>query len=318
MALISEQDIVTFIENKVNLKKKQWDVYRAQIEHFKDNLEEYIKGNPEFELIKILNSGSCAKKTAISMLNDIDIAVYIRPEKISEQRLNSVLQYLRDLLATAYDKYGMSSDQFSIGDHCVKVSFKGSGLDIDVVPVIPSGKPDDRGLIPSSTGNEWLETSIPLHLSFISIRKKSYLKYAPLVRLTKWWREQAGLRLKSFLIELIWAHLVDTEERLPNSYKDAFPYFFVYILRTQLQERIIFSDYYTPTEIKPSGDSVVEIYDPVNPSNNVAEGITKSNRNEIVSKAQEAFDDLSMAISAHNKEKGLEYWKHVLGNSFVV
>lgn len=317
MALVTEQDIVGFIENKVNLKKKQWDVYSDQIGRFKNNLEEYIKENPEFELIKILNSGSCAKKTAISTLNDVDVAVYIRPEKISDHELNNVLQYLRDLLATAYDKYGMSSDQFTIGDHCVKVSFKGSGLDIDVVPVIPNGKPDDRGLIPSSTGNEWLETSIPLHLAFISVRKKSYLKYAPLVRLTKWWREQSGLKLKSFLIELVWAHLVDTEEKLPNSYKDAFPFFFVYILRTQLKERIIFSDYYRPTEIEPSGSSVVEIYDPVNPSNNVAEGITESNRTEIVSKAQKTFDDLSMAISAHNKEKGLEYWKRVLGNSFV-
>lgn len=317
MALITEQDIVRFIENKVNIQKEQWDVYRNQIKRFKDNLEEYIKENPEFELMKILNCGSCAKKTAISTLNDVDIAVYMRPEKISDHQLDNVLQYLRDLLATAYDKHGMSSDQFTIGDHCVRVNFKGSGLDIDVVPVIPNGKSDDRGLIPSSTENEWLETSIPLHLSFISVRKKSYLKYAPLVRLTKWWREQAGLRLKSFLIELIWAHLVDTEEHLPNSYKDAFSLFFVYVLKTQLKERIIFSDYYRPTEIKPSGTSVIEIYDPVNPSNNVAEGIAESKRTEIVSEVQIAFDNLSMAISAHNKEKGLEYWKRVLGNSFV-
>lgn len=317
MALISENDIANFIENKVNLKKKQWDIYREQVKRFKDNLEEYIKANPEFELVKMLNSGSCAKKTAISTLNDIDVGVYLKPEKISDLQLNNVLQYLRNLLATAYKKYGMSSEQFTIGDHCVKVNFKGSGLDIDVVPVIPNGKPDDRGLIPCSTGNNWLETSIPMHLNFISVRKKNYKKYAPLVRLTKWWREQVGLKLKSFLIELIWAHIFDTKEMIPNSYKDAFPFFFVYILETQLKKRIIFSDYYRPTEIKPSGRSVVEIYDPVNPSNNVAEEITESKRIEIVKIVQKTFNDLSMAISAHNKEKGLEYWKRVLGNSFV-
>lgn len=316
MELVTEKDLANFIMKKVNIDEKQWKVCSEQLARFKNNLEEYINANPEFEVIKILNSGSCAKKTAISTLNDMDVAVYLKPDKISDRNIKNVLGYLRNLLAKAYEKYGMSSDQFSVGDHCVKVSFKGSGLDIDVVPVIPNGKPDDRGLIPSSSGEEWLETSIPLHLNFISTRKKDFEKYAPLVRLTKWWREQIDLKFKSFLIELIWAHIIDTEEFVPNSYKDAFPFFFVYIIRTQLKERIIFSDYYKPTEVQPNETFAVEIYDPVNPSNNAAKNITESDRLEIISKVQKTFDELSMAISAHNKEKGLEYWKRILGNSF--
>lgn len=316
MALVTEKNLEDFITKKVNIDKKQWKVCSDQLNRFKNNLEEYINANPEFDVIKILNSGSCAKKTAISTLNDMDVAVYLKPDRVSGRNLKNVLIYLRDLLAKAYEKYDMSSDQFSVGDHCVKVSFKGSGLDIDVVPVIPNGKPDDRGLIPSSTGEEWLETSIPLHLNFISTRKKDFEKYAPLVRLTKWWREQYNFKFKSFLIELIWAHIIDTEELIPNSYKDAFPFFFVYILRTQLKERIVFSDYYKPAEVKPTETFAVEIYDPVNPKNNVAKDIDESHRLEIILKVQKAFDELSMAMSAHNKEKGLEYWRRILGSSF--
>ena len=41
----------------------------------------------------------------------------------------------------------MRRDQFSVGIHCVTVSFRGTGLDVDVVPVLYEGDEDDRGYL---------------------------------------------------------------------------------------------------------------------------------------------------------------------------
>jgi hypothetical protein len=75
-------------------------------------------------------------------------------------------------------------EQFSPQHHCVTVSFKGSGLDVDVVPVLYEGGADDRGyLITKDTGDRVL-TSIPLHLRFTRTRKAAHKRhYRQMVRL---------------------------------------------------------------------------------------------------------------------------------------
>ncbi|MEM5604239.1 nucleotidyltransferase [Bacillus cereus] len=122
--------------------------------------------------MKMLHSGSVRKGTAISTLNDMDVALYVTSAQVGNYKEEEVLQYVRDGLVKIYTRYNMKEEQFSIGHHCVKVSFKGSGLDVDVVPVIPNGEPNDLGhLITQDTGDKVL-TSIPLHLEFIRKRKK--------------------------------------------------------------------------------------------------------------------------------------------------
>lgn len=311
---ITETDLINFIQNEIILPKDKATVYGKQVESLRKRLEKYINDNPEFQLIKMLNSGSIAKGTSLSTINDIDVALYIKPDDIENYELKQVLEYVREALVKVYDGL-MEAEQFTLGTHCIKVSFQGSGLDVDVVPVIYRGKENDRGDLLNRDTGEWVETSIPLHLEFIRARKDLYSFYSDLVRITKWWRNERDFKFKSFLIELIWCHLVDTQN-LPDSRIDAFAKFLFYILRTKMNEQIIFTDYYEPLEVQDDLQSPVKIYDPVNPKNNAAKNLTDQEREKIIEEAQTAFDVLSMASSAYTKEKAVENWQKILGSSF--
>ena len=106
------------------------------------------------------------------------------------------------------------------------VSFRGSGLDVDVVPILYNGDPNWYGNLVSQDDGSFLETCIPRHLDFIRKRKQAHEHhFAQVARLIKFWagrlkREQDGFRFKSFMIELILAHLADEGcefLRLPRS-----------------------------------------------------------------------------------------------------
>ncbi len=310
---ITDTELYSFLDERVFLDGDSLEIYRTQVNNLKKKLEDYITQNPEFQLIKMLNSGSVAKGTALKTINDMDVAVYVRPDKIPDHEVNKMLEYVRDALISVYGD-AMSSDQFSIGTHCVRVSFKGTGLDVEVVPVIPNGKPDDRGDVLNNDNGEWVETSIPLRIKFIRERKNLYPQYAEMVRMTKWWRNQRDFKIKSFLIELLWCHMVDAQ-LVSESRIETFGKLLRYILSTQLQETIVFTDYYQSSEVK-GDNSPIQVYDPINPKNNVGLTITETDRQIIVKEAQLAFDALAMACSAYTKENAVANWQKILGPGF--
>lgn len=313
---ITDSDINTFVETRVNLKKDKVDEYRGQVSCLIENFDDYLSKHEDFSLKKLLHFGSCAKGTAISTTSDLDVAVYLTPDKEGEQ-IGNILSSIRDCLSEAMTKYGMTDDQFTVGKHCVCVIFKGSKLEVDVVPVISikDASKNEWGWLMDKYGTERLKTSIPLHLKFIRKRKETFNKYAAFVRLTKWWKSIQEVPLKSFLIELIWAHLVDTEE-IPDSYCDGFPVFFKYVLRTKLKTPIIFSDNYSPSRVTTNNSDIVRIYDPVNPENNAGKTITSDEYSKILQKGQEAMNVLMMATCAPSKAKAIEQWQRILGPSF--
>ena len=156
------------------------------------------------------------------------------------------------MAARLREAYGglMNADQFVPQHHCVQVQFRGSGLDVDVVPVLYEGDRDDRGyLITKDTGDRVL-TSIPLHLAFTRKRKAVHkTHFRQMVRLVKWWKrmqaaERENFKFKSFMIELILAHLFDHGFD-GTDYASGLFEFFGYIRRSGLKERIIFTDHYS-------------------------------------------------------------------------
>jgi hypothetical protein len=309
----TNNDLNNFVLTHINVKKEDLTEYRAQANRLKNNLEEYIKKNPGFALVKMRNSGSVAKGTALKTINDMDIAVYVKADAVGQQE-SEILSFVHQALINIYTRYNMKEDQFSIGNHCVKVSFRGSGLDVDVVPVIYEGDPDDKGyLISKHTGERFL-TSIPLHLDFIRKRKSNQPEYAKMVRITKWWRNQRGFKMKSFLIELIWAHLADTEG-ISTDIPTALQQFFRYLLQTNLQAPIVFEDYYKRSEVVLQS-SGVQIFDPVNPVNNVGISLDSLKLNQILDEADESLGFLSHAIQSSTKTVAESKLKELFGNSF--
>lgn len=320
--IISHADIVSFADSKVNLPSDKAKEYREQVKNLREKLEKHIIEDPNFDLVKMLHSGSVAKGTALKIIHDMDVAVYLK--KGVEVKESELLTWLMDRLKEAYSN--LASDQFSCpsGSHCVTISFRGAGLDVDVVPVIEDDNPDDDYgyLVTKDTGDQVL-TNITLHIEFILKRKKAQPhNFRQVVRLVKWWVHQqkvkdSSFRFKSLMVELICAHLADSGLDM-SDYPTALQKVFAYIVQTGLKRPIIFTDYYSASDVSDDIEGVVKIIDPVNPTNNVAAKYTESERLKMVAEATEALDALTEAQFATTKERSLEMWKVIFGPSFTV
>jgi predicted nucleotidyltransferase len=316
---IDHSDIVTFAEDKVNLPRDVANEYRAQAARLREKLEIYLSEHPNFTLRKIMLSGSLAKGTALRSLNDIDVACYISGADAPKD-VQALLNYLAERLRKAFPNF--SAEQVRPQTYSVTVSFKGTGLDVDVVPILYNGDPKWYGNLVSQDDGSFLKTSIPLHLDFAAKRKKAQEKhFTQVVRLIKFWarrmkQEHEGFRFKSFMIEMILAKLCD--QGLDFSYyPEALQHFFTYIGKTNLKQQIAFSDYYPATAL-PAFNDPAQIIDPVNEKNNVSRLYSAWDVSAIADAALDAGDAIDAALAAPTKQLSLAYWQKVFGPSFQV
>jgi len=315
---VSNSSLVAFANSSVNLRKEDVDEYRAQVNRLRDRLEKYINDHPDYSLVKMLHSGSVRKGTALKTINDMDVAVYVRAGDAPTDE-GKLIGWLADRLREAYSN--LKPEQFTPQTHCVTISFRGSGLDVDVAPVLYEGDSNDCGyLITKDTGDRVL-TSVRLHLEFTRKRKnENPIRFAQFVRFVKWWarlqkRDRESFRFKSFMIELICAHLVAKGIDL-NDYSVALESFFAYIVTTELKERIYFTDYYDSSKLAAPSYAPIEIFDPVNSQNNVAIRYSNADREVIVEAAHDALDALNEAHHSTTQGRAESLWKVVLGPSF--
>ena len=314
---VDQDEIARFAQDKVNLPKEKADEYRAQARRLREKLEGYLSEHPDFTLKKMLLSGSLAKGTALRSLNDIDVACYISGAEAPKD-VQALLAYLAERLRKAFPNF--SPDQVQPQTYSVTVSFRGTGLDVDVVPILYDGDAQWYGNLVSQDDGSFLKTSIPLHLDFAAKRKRAQEKhFAQVVRLAKFWarrmkQEREGFRFKSFMIEMILAKLSDDGLDF-SDYPEALQHVFTYIARTNFRQRIVFTDYYPAASVGTFSDTV-QIIDPVNAANNVARLYTVANADAIVEAALDAGDAIDSALRAPTKQQTVAYWQKVFGSSF--
>ena len=314
---VDHSDIARFAHERVNLPKDKANEFRAQARRLRERLDSHLKEHPDFSLQKMLLSGSLAKGTSLRSLNDIDVACYIggadAPSDVAE-----LLNYLAERLRNAFPNF--HSDQVRAKTYSVTVSFRGTGLDVDVVPILYGGDPQWRGLLVSQDDGSYLETSIPLHLEFCKRRKHAQqMHFAQTVRLVKFWagklkQEREGFRFKSFMIEMILSHLCDQGLDFTD-YPEALQHFFTYIAKTGLKDKIVFTDYYPATAAGLFAEPI-QIIDPVNAKNNVGRLYTVSEADAIVDAALDAGDAVDAALAAPTKQETVRHWRRVFGPSF--
>lgn len=318
MSAINHAEVAAFATDKVNLPHATAVKYRAQVQGLRDRLEAKIKADPSFDLVKMLHSGSVAKGTALRTVNDLDVAVYVKAGAAPANDAD-LIPWLADRLREANPN--MNADQFEHQDHCVKVSFRGSGLDVDVVPVLYEGDANDCGYLVRKHTGERVLTSIPRHLEFIRTRKARYGDdFKQLIRLTKWWKRieanrDPDFRFKSFMIELLWARLADGGQSLKD-YPEALEAFFAYLVKTELTDQVAFTDYSPPGSIPVRSSAAIEVLDPVNLANNVGSRYTDGDRRRIVTASHNALDALGEARFATTKGDAVGCWQDILGSGF--
>jgi hypothetical protein len=314
---VDHAEIVTFAQERINLPKEKADEHRAQVRRLRERLESYLGEHPDFSLRKMLLSGSLAKSTALRTLNDIDVAAYISGAEAPHE-IRALLDFLAAKLRKAFPNF--KPDQVQPQTYSVTVSFRGSGLDVDVVPILYAGDPEWRGNLVSQDDGSLLETSIPMHLAFAKKRRDQHPDdFSQVIRLAKFWakkqkNENDKFRFKSFMIELIMAYLSDEGLSFAD-YPEALQAFFTFVAKTDMREKIVFEDYYDKDSVGDT-DAPVQIFDPVNAKNNVSRLYKRDEADAIVEAALDAGDAIDAALRAQTKQETVRYWQRVFGSSF--
>jgi hypothetical protein len=285
--------------------------YHEQVDRLIAALKAALADKKGVKITKVVKAGSFAKHTILRKTAndpvDVDVVFYIADPAADHETLQEINDWIFELLVAQYPN--KSVEDFEIQRRAAKVVFVGSGLSVDVVPVIENPDRLGYGWQFDLTDGSKVETCAPGQIKFVRDRKNRDPHFRTLVRMAKRWRNQAELNpLKSFTVELIMAHVLDTQGTA-NSIDQRFRNFLLYIAQTELKEVIIFEE-----NAKPIGtftDPVV-VFDPVCSQNNVASRISETERIEIVAAAKLAWETANFAAAENDNE----VWKEVFGPRF--
>ena len=309
---LSNTELEYFDHNVLRLTGEKRKEYHAQVDNLVSELKKRITDKSELKVTKVVKAGSFAKYTILRKVDDyptdVDVVFYITGVDESSKSYENLCNKIYELLIKIYPNKNV--DDFEIQRRAATVTFVKSGLIVDVVPVLQhSTNPNHGWQFDIQSGARNL-TCAPCHIQFIRARKDKDKHFRTLVRLAKRWKHFHDIPgLKSFHIELILAHLVDTDGPA-ESIEKRFREFLAYIARSKLSERIDFPENFNKPAVSFS-DPVV-IIDPVSPENNVASRITKGEQ-ELLAKAAEVALDTATYASVENSD---ELWKEIFGGRF--
>jgi hypothetical protein len=261
----------------------------------------------------VVKAGSFAKFTILRKTSvdpvDVDVVFYISGRTIDQETLASLNDTIYALLIKIYPNKNL--EDFEIQRRAAKVSFIGTGLNVDIVPVIEDATRPGFGWQFDIQDGSRMQTCAPGQIQFIRDRKAQDKDFRTLVRLGKKWRNHAELKsLKSFVIELLMAYILD-QEGSAGSIEARFRRFLLYIAQSGLKDPIRFRENAPP--FSAFSDPVV-ILDPVCSQNNVTSRISEDERVQIVDAARVAWETAHLA-SADNDN---EVWKEIFGHGFKV
>ena len=297
--------------NVLRLPADKRTEYHAQVDRLIAELCKSVRDKIEIKITKVVKAGSFAKYTILRKTPvdpvDVDVVFYISDRDADQETLDSLNDTLYALLVEIYPN--KSIEDFEIQRKAATVTFVGTGLSVDIVPVIEDTSRPDYGWQFDIHEGSAIQTCAPCQIQFVRDRKEQDPDFRTLARLAKKWRNHAELKpLKSFAIELIMAHVLD-EQGNEDTIEQRFRNFLLYIAQSGLKEEIRFSENVAP--FTTFTDPVV-ILDPVNSQNNVASRISEAERKEIVAAAEEAWETANFASA----EDDNEVWKELFGPHF--
>lgn len=310
---LTNAQLLYYDSNVLRLPADKRKEYHAQVDRLVIELSKSVRNKTEIRITKVVKAGSFAKFTILRKTSmdpvDVDVVFYVSGRSVEQETLATLTDTIYDLLVKIYPNKDV--EDFQIQRKAATVAFVGSGLSVDIVPVVEHVTQPDYGWQFDIRDGSIAQTCAPCQIQFVRNRKEIDKDFRTLVRLAKRWRNQAELRsLKSFAIELIMAYLLDTQGSA-GSIEQRFRRFLHYVAQSGLKDVISF-----PENAEPLGafsDPVV-ILDPVSSKNNVAARISEAERNEIVAAATEAWEVAHFASA----EDDIDAWKEVFGPRFKV
>ncbi len=299
--------------NVLRLPQDKRTEYHEQVDRLVAALNKSIRGKTKIKVTRVVKAGSFAKFTILRRTADnpvdVDLVFYIAGRSVDAETLASLCDTIHELLLEIYPN--KSVEDFEIQRKAATVTFAGSGLSVDIVPVIEDPSREGYGWQYDIRDGSRIQTCAPCQIKFVRDRKDVDADFRTLVRLGKQWKNYAELKpLKSFVVELIMAHLLG-RDGTSGSIDDRFRRFLGYIAQSGLKDRIQF-----PENKAPFGafSQPVVIIDPVYSLNNVAARITEEERKQIVARATEDWETATLASVTDD----IDEWKKIFGHRFKV
>jgi len=316
-----------FFIDRIKLQKDAMPKYRDQIDHIKERLQAKINDDKRtgLRVTKFLLAGSWKKRTILRATGDhpidIDLVLYVDTDEATAGDLkklhDKVVSYLEEIYPNK-----VSKDFDATGNtKSIKVKFSGTGLELDIVPVVAVDSPEEYVRQPArGGGGKKYITSVTKQLTFASEAKERNPSYTAIVRVLKWWRNYAELKedddtgeLSSFAIELIVAHL-DLNHGVESNIEEGIIRFFKFVSGPNFPV-IKFTG---AINAVPEFDNAVYIADPTNDENNAAKKVDGPIWNEVRTKANEAFEALIRAQYCNFEGDTTSEWRDVFGSTFNI
>ena len=309
---LSDKELDTYVSEKLALPGDERNEYRKQVGRLLDKLDHVLTNDGSYKIVKFRRAGSLEKGTSnrprAGKPVDADVGVYFAVDDPDDFDIADLQRLILRLLSAAYPQ--KSPDDFEEGGRTFGVVFKGSGLEVDLVPIVALDAAADYGLQYSRSGI-CVKTSIKAHIDHYRDHASRDRLLAPLLRLVKrwrYWQELAGIQ--SFHLELILSYLVDLHGPAVGL-EEGLRRFLLFVARDL--ERGVAFDGADPSVFT---DPVV-IVDPANPQNNVAARIESGERDVFVAAAKEALTTITVAQGLPGKGETETAWKELLGENFT-
>lgn len=205
--------------------------------------------------ISILNSGSRAKGTAISLASDVDYLVSLTSDcNANNGGLKSIYDGLHSYLKSKYNPVRKQNVSFRI---------KIGALEVDITPARKqSGNTNDHWIYVSKQ-DTWKQTNIQKHINDISGSGRLNE-----IKLLKIWRELNGLDFPSIYLEYLALNTLSGKPLDASKLADNF----IFLLRELAKDT--------------SNPLNSRIVDPANSSNILSDLLTDSEKKSIISKAK--------------------------------
>jgi hypothetical protein len=268
---------------RIKLKRDRMPKYREQVDNLKQKLEDKIKNDDRngLKVTKYLIAGSWKKGTILRPSGDIpidiDLVLFVGGDSDIQNDLKKLHDFIVEYLGEIYPSKDIKKDVDAEGNtKSITITFTGTGLQVDIVPVVPIAEPKEYLWQPQRGGGSKYITSVTGQLNFASACKNDNPIYASTVRAIKWWRNFKELRpedddnsgLSSFAIELILAYL-DISKGVEQNLEESIIRFFQFVSTPNFP--II--KFKSAINKIPSLETPIFIGDPTNNENNTSKKI---------------------------------------------
>lgn len=309
----SDKELGNYVSKKLALPGDERNEYREQVNRLLEKLEAVLHEDGSYRIQKFRRAGSLEKGTSnkprAGKAVDADVGVYFDVDDPSSFDIAHLQQLIKKLLAAAYPQK-TESDFDDTGARTFGVVFQGTGLEIDLVPIVSLDAEANYGLQYSRAG-DCIKTSVKVHVDHYRDHAGRDPLLSPTLRMAKRWRYWQELDgIQSFHLELMLSYLVDRDPAA--TLEESLRRLFRFVAR-DLDRGVAFDG----VDVSRFTDAVV-IVDPANDENNITARIEPGERDALVTAALTAYETLTLAQELPNKGETVTLWRELFGDNFSI